>query len=371
MAALRRQTGAPPLHGGSGVPDSVMESPERLKTALTAHAREIGFDLFGVAPADRMGEDLHRLLEWLGKGFQAGMAYLARQPFRRADPQTFLPGARSLAVVAMATPPRPARPEGEGTIARYARMRDYHLVMGERIESLLEWLREQVDAEFEARSFVDAQPILERAVAVRAGLGFIGRNTCLIHPELGSRFVLGGFATSLALPPDAPMDPGAGCGECRRCLDACPTGALGSPHELDARRCLSYLTIEHRGDIPDEFADAAGERLFGCDACQDACPYNARETQGVAPPDPEVETFTLADALGVPSNREFQKRFGEVALSRCRRTGIVRNALIAASNLGRVDLADQIRPLASRSEHSDVIRQRAAKALEILTAKKP
>jgi epoxyqueuosine reductase len=268
-----------------------------LKDRLRAAAQAEGFALFGVAHARPLEDDLGRLGAWLASGRAGPLAsWMADRPERRARPELLLPGARSVVMLGMAYGQEPADPSRlselpEGRVSRHAQGMDYHRVIGPRVRRLAEWLDAEVrrlgmsaeegggsertgEAPVSSLAFVDTGPLLERAFAVRGGLGFIGRNNCLIHPRHGSWFFLAAIVTRAALPPDAPLEH-AGCGECRRCLDACPTGALCAPYELDARRCLACLTVETRDAFEPAVAARLGNRLFGCDTCQEVCPYNA------------------------------------------------------------------------------------------------
>lgn len=240
-------------------------------------ALAIGFDACGVAPAAALPE-LSALAEWLDRGYAGDMIYLHKSAATRADVRRFLPGARAVVMTATLynTDPRPARDSGNRSgaalVARYAWGEDYHRVLAERLEALLAWMREQHPEPFAAAIFVDKHHVQERVYARHAGLGWIGKNTCLINPEIGSWLLLAGVATSLPLEPDPPgFDQ---CGECTLCLDACPTGALVDAHVLDATRCISYLTIERPGPLPDAQRPAVGNHVFGCDICQDVCPWN-------------------------------------------------------------------------------------------------
>ena len=249
---------------------------------IVERARALGFDLCGVAPAEGLAE-LARLPEWLARGYAGEMAYL-RDP-RRTDPRRVLAGARSLIVCALnyntALPCSTefATDAPRGWVSRYAWGEDYHRVVGQRLDALLRALRQRVSEPFEARVYVDTGPLVERVAAKYAGLGWLGKNTCLINEQVGSWLFLGVIITTLELAPSlGPAEPPPAdlCGQCRLCLDACPTGAIVEPYLLDARRCISYLTIELRGAIPEEFRPAVGRHVFGCDICQDVCPWNRR-----------------------------------------------------------------------------------------------
>ncbi len=240
--------------------------------AIKAHARRLGFDLCGVAPAIGMPE-LWRIHDWVARGFHGEMRYLDRSADVRADVTRFLPGARSVVMTATNyfTGPDPT-PAPVPSVARYARGDDYHLVLQERLDTLLAWMQEATDRPFDAAVFVDKHWVQERVVAAYAGLGWIGKHSLLINPDLGSWVLLAGIATTLPLTPDALV--ADQCGACTLCIDACPTGAIVGEREVDARRCISYLTIEKDGVLdPREKAAVAGY-LFGCDVCQEVCPWN-------------------------------------------------------------------------------------------------
>lgn len=239
---------------------------------------EIGFDRCGIAVA---GSVAHAAFyrDWLDRGHAGGMSYMQRHVESRIDVRTWLPWARSVIVCALnyyQPPPLvaagPCRGGSRGKVARYAWGEDYHAVVREKLEALLRDLRGAVGGPVEARVCVDTSAIIERALAAAAGIGWIGKNTMVLHESLGSYFVLGEIVTDLDLRPNEPIP--NRCGTCTRCLDACPTQALPQPFVMDARRCISYLTIEHRGEIAPELAAAMGGWVFGCDVCQEVCPYN-------------------------------------------------------------------------------------------------
>jgi epoxyqueuosine reductase len=293
-------------------------------------AAECGFELAGVARAEPLAEAGY-YAEWTRAGMAGEMGYLTgRRGEMRADPRTLLRSARSLICVGKLY----NTPGEAGLISRYALGRDYHDVMRAALERLVEGLRAEAGP-FESRIFVDTAPLLERAYARRAGLGWIGRNTCLIHQGQGSWFFLGEVLVSLAIEPDSP--PPDRCGSCTRCIDQCPTAALvptGRPDPawaLDSRRCISYLTIELRGPVPDNLQEGIGERAFGCDICQDVCPWNRRApfsgdpafARRDAPPLEELAQFTP---------EQFRKQFEGTPVLRARHAGFVRNAAIALAN---------------------------------------
>jgi len=323
-------------------------------------ARSLGFDLCGVAPVEGLAE-LGKLPEWLNRGYAGEMAYL-HDP-RRGDPRRVLEGARSLIVVALnynSPPPYSSKlnfdRDGESTrgwISRYAWGDDYHALMQEKLESFLTEMRAEIREPFEARAYVDTGPILERVAAKYAGLGWIAKNTCLINQHLGSWVFLGVIITTLELEPtlssgEAP--PPDLCGSCTRCLDACPTQAFPAPYVLDARRCISYLTIELRGAIPEELRAEMGNAVFGCDICQDVCPWNRKApVTSLAAFQPRVGQPAQTDSAGVNqkntslvapelewlaslSPEEFREIFRKSAVKRTKWRGLVRNACIALGN---------------------------------------
>ena len=293
---------------------------------VKARARALGFDLCGVARAEALPPA--PLEHWFSNGFDAGMRYLRERRAERLDPRLLLPGARSVIVLAASYAPAPGDPEpqpGELAIARYARGRDYHNALLKPARKLAAWLR---GAGAQVYCEVDAGAIMEKAWAQRAGLGWIGKNGCLIHPQLGSWLLLGALVTDLELAIDEPC--ADHCGECRACLPACPTDALHEPRFVDARRCIAYHTIEHREAIPEEIT--LGSRLFGCDACQDVCPWNRK-----APPATLVQlrarpgqvSLRVEEALSLTED-ETWRRFQGTPLMRAGRGGLVRSALAAA-----------------------------------------
>ena len=251
-------------------------------------AVELGFDVCGIAPVGAHPE-LTFFREWLDRGYAGEMHYLQRSADRRADVRAVMPGARS--VIALGTIYNVDRPystevtdNATALIARYAWGDDYHDVIQRRMDALLDWMRERAGVEFEARAYVDTGPVQERVYAQYAGLGWIGRNTCLINPDLGSWIFLSEILCSLPLEPDLPaLDQ---CGSCTLCLEACPTGALVEPYVLDSTRCLSYLTIELKGSIPEAWRESVAGHAYGCDVCQEVCPWNLRAAVDTQPASP-------------------------------------------------------------------------------------
>lgn len=314
-------------------------NPDTISTAeIKAEALRLGFSHVGIAAADRFAESERFLLEWIRQGRHGEMSWITEERAQRAcRPDELLPGARSLIVVAApyGRTAEAAPSSRHGRVARYARGADYHELMKARLRVLAEALRRRAGGEGRCRIFVDDGPLLDREAALRAGLGFIGKNTCLIAPGAGSYLLLGTLLTDLPVMPD--QAPTRDCGSCRLCLDACPTGALDAPYQLDARRCISYLTIEQRGPIPRDLRPAIGARVFGCDICQEVCPYN--HGRGPVPwpelePRPEVGTdLDLVELLGL-DDVAFRQRFKGTSLTRTKRRGLLRNAAVALANAG-------------------------------------
>jgi epoxyqueuosine reductase len=260
--------------------------------------------------------------------------YLARPDAvaRRRDPRNILPETRTVLVVAAsyAGPPHEPLPSLYGRVSRYAWEEDYHRWLKQRLDALVNSLKETL-GDFPARSYVDTGPILERDWALRVGLGWLGKNTTLIHPELGSYIFLGVALLGIELEPTA-VEPLPSCGSCTRCLEACPTGALVAPGQLDARLCLSYLTIEHRGSIPEVLRSSVGAWVFGCDICQEVCPWNRKPlARHAAAPSPSHASLYLPDLLMIESD-EFRVRFRQTPIWRATPEGIARNAAIVLGN---------------------------------------
>ena len=312
---------------------------------MVAKAIELGFDLCGVVPVEALA-DVANLEEWLKRGYAGEMRYL-HDP-RRADITRVLADAKSVVVCALNYntdhPPsteaaaHAAGHEPRAWISRYAWGDDYHAVLGEKLEQLLAAMRGRFDSEFHARAYVDTGPVSERLVAQKAGLGWQAKNTCLINEKLGSWFFLGVILTSLELEPSqnangsAPADL---CGNCRLCLDACPTGALVEPYVMDARRCISYLTIELRDSIPEDLRAPMGWQVFGCDICQDVCPWNRKAPVTSASPFQPREKLLTPELHWLLSltEEEFRRVFLGSPVRRTKWRGLVRNACIAAGNL--------------------------------------
>jgi epoxyqueuosine reductase len=331
-----------------------MPTADRIK----AKARELGFDLCGIARADDFPE-LGYLEEWLARGYAGDMAYMSRSAERRADVRNVVPGARSVIVtgtiyntdqVRLKADPgedhrwRPALAgPADAIIARYARGDDYHDVLKARLDALLAWMRAESPAPFDARAYVDTGPVQERVYAQYAGLGWIGKNTCLINAEHGSWLFLAEIITTLDLQPDTQAL--EQCGSCRRCLDACPTGALVDSGVLDSTRCISYLTIELRTAIPDQYRPVLNNHVYGCDICQDVCPYNQPASTS------SDSAWQTRDGLDVPrlvdlwrrSDTDLRALIRGSAMTRAKLTGLRRNLAVAIGNSGDPEAVAEMR----------------------------
>lgn len=340
-------------------------TPAETKRLAKALAVELGFDRAGIAPAKSSPGAAH-YRAWLAAGHAGEMTYLHRNVELRANPERLLPGARSIICVAV----NYRRDEGTkqaspaaGRVSQYARGEDYHRVLRAMLEEYARRLRAAVPVAFEHRVFVDTGPVLERELAAAAGLGWIGKNTMLLHERLGSYLFLGEIFTTLEIEPDSPASDH--CGNCTRCIDACPTKAITGPHNLDASRCIAYLTIEHRGELPAEFHEQIGDWVYGCDICQDVCPFNRKAPRGenselVAELIPAY--VPLLDLLRMRSGAYRRLTRGSAA-ARARRNMWRRNAAIALGNAEKLT-DEERRALAEAAEDEDPsVRQAARQAL--------
>lgn len=331
---------------------------------VKALALEMGFDLVGIARAEAPPE-LAFFAEWVSRGYAGEMAYLTSQVARRSDLRTAFPWARSVISVALQyDTPHPYSidsPTERAWISRYAWGDDYHDVMKAMLERLAARLQGEIGP-FEARAYVDTGPIVERAYAAAAGIGAWGKNTCLLHPEHGSWFFLGEIVTDLDLPSDTPRSDM--CGTCTACIEACPTGALPAPYVLDATRCISYLTIELRGSIPASQREDLGHHVFGCDICQDVCPWNRKRRhrgQGSFEPRESLLAPQL-DSLASLDEKLFVERFQGSAVKRAKRRGLLRNVAVALGNSrhpGRREILERL-----SHDPDPLVREHALWALE-------
>jgi epoxyqueuosine reductase len=345
-----------------------------VKEDLIALAQNLGFGLCRVAACvepPHAGE----FRAWLDGGYAGEMAWLERNKERRTDPQRVLPGAASVIVLAMNywqgddpgeksrgrgtafkvgdapkdAPflPNPANPPAKGKIARYAWGDDYHDLIEKKLRVMDEWLADRGGRQ---RCYVDTGPVLERDFAALAGVGWHGKSTMLVHPRMGAWFFLAEILTTLALPPDAPL--GDHCGKCTRCVEICPTGAITAPHHVDARRCVSYLTIEHKGSIPEEFRVLIGDRIYGCDDCIAACPWNrfaAASRESAFAAREFVHGWTLRDFLAL-DDEGFRALFRKSPIKRIKRRGFLRNVCVALGNTGSADDLPALERAAADSE---------------------
>jgi epoxyqueuosine reductase len=335
-----------------------------LTDRLKAEALRLGFDQVGIAPAVAP-PGYPRFLEWLEAGYAAGMNYLERRAAVRAHPERLLEGVRSVVVVSFVYGRPGPEPPGvlEGKVARYARSGDYHELLWRRLGALLDWLRTERPG-LRGRAVADTAPLLERDFARMAGLGWIGKNTMLIDRRLGSFTVLGALLVDAELRPDAPHRANH-CGTCSRCLDACPTDAFAGPYQLDSRRCISFWTIEHRGPVDETMAGALGDWVFGCDVCQDVCPWNRKAPPGRTPelqPRPE---WTNPDLIAWLSSDPdgFRQSLKGTALERARRGGLVRNAALVLGGRGAAAAAAVAALIDRLGDGDPVVRGAAAWAL--------
>jgi epoxyqueuosine reductase len=298
-----------------------------LTESVKALALDLGFDLVAIGSADPP-EHGQAFTRWVEAGHAGDMRYLERRRNERLDPQRVLPGARSVVCVALNYyQGEPADPSWE-PVARYAWGRDYHDVITPRLERLAAHLAEASGAR--SKAYVDTGPVLERDLAARAGLGWIGKNSMLLHPDLGSWFFIGVLLTTAALDHDEPLPDR--CGSCRACLDVCPTEAFAAPYVLDARRCISYLTIEHRGEIDPALHESMGNWQFGCDLCQSACPWNRKSPVTREASFHPASPYPGAEAVARMDEGQFRERFAGTALLRPKASGMRRNAMIALAN---------------------------------------
>ncbi|WP_425153807.1 tRNA epoxyqueuosine(34) reductase QueG [Candidatus Palauibacter sp.] len=362
--------------GHEGVPGT--GGADALREGIRAAARACGFDQVGFAPAEppRHADEYEA---WLARGYHGEMAYLAREDAvrRRLDPGEAFPGCRTLVVVSMlygSTPGPPPPPPARRLpiVARYAIGRDYHDVFEERLDELAAAIQRLAPGT-RAKRYVDYGPVLERDHAQRAGLGWIGKNTMLIHPEFGSYLMLGELLTDLEIEPDPPFVHDR-CGTCRRCIDACPTDAILDGRVLDARLCISYLTIELRGPIPEHLRPAIGTRVFGCDICQEVCPWNSdAPSPAPGPFEPRLgqrmppgDMAVWAEEVAALDPDEFRARYRGTAFSRPGRDGLLRNLAVGLGNAGGAAARPVLRRL--EADSSPLVREHARWALARLAS---
>jgi epoxyqueuosine reductase len=343
---------------------------DTLEDRLKDRAHALGFELAGIAPATA-ADGFDRLRAWLERGLAGTMDYMHRHADARRHPEGVLPDVRSVVMVGMnySNPQSPIPNLQLGRVARYAQGADYHDVLRDRLNQLLAWLQRERPG-CRGRGVVDTAPLLERDFARRAGLGWFGKNTMLINRRMGSYFFLGALLVDLELRAD-PAHEATYCGRCTACLDACPTGAFAGPGWLDARRCISYLTIELRGSVPEPLRTGVGDWLFGCDICQEVCPWNRKAPPGLEPAlqaRPELERLDPIKLLGL-TEEEFRRRFRGTALWRTRRRGLVRNAALVLGNVGDERALPTLRRALDDLEPT--VREAAAWAIQQIEARNP
>ncbi len=340
-----------------------------LKNAVKAEARRLGFQLVGVTTPDPPAH-LAVYEQWLAAGHHAGMGWMgtARNHQRRADPMLILPECKSILVLGIAYPPSPQDPpsDAEGMIASYAWGDDYHDVLPERLRAIVTFIETKVGNTIPNRWYTDTGPILEREMAQRAGLGWIGKNTCLINPRAGSYFLLAEIFIGIELPPDEPLTIDQ-CGTCMRCIEACPTQCILPNRTIDANHCISYLTIEKKGPLPRDLRSKIGNWVFGCDVCQQVCPWNQRFSA------PSLEARFVAQLDRVNSSLEdelsltpqaFNRKFKGSPVKRTKRRGYLRNVAVALGNTGHPDGIPALKQAIDDPE--PLIRSHAAWALGII-----
>ncbi|MEY4667518.1 MAG: hypothetical protein RL518_217 [Pseudomonadota bacterium] len=346
---------------------------------LTSLAAQVGLSVVAVATPEELSEDRPRLEEWQERGLAAEMGYMERSSELLTTPARLLPSVRTVVVVAVfyeQAPRSPLQP-GYGRIARYAWGRDYHKVLRRRLEMLLELVQAQVGDPIEYRVFADSVPLLERALARRSGLGFIGKNTMAIIPKQGSFFFLGELLWNLNVesPPEPVRSP-ASCRACTQCLSHCPTGAFVQERVLDAGRCISYLTIEKRNALSYQEREWLGEWLFGCDICQEVCPFNIvpiKKSRGPQVPELGREagigpSVSLAQVLRMRTDEEYRAVFQGTALMRAKREGLARNAAVVAANTHAEDLFPLLGEVA-RYDPSPIVRQHSLWAAAVMASR--
>ena len=338
-----------------------------LEQLIKAQACGLGFDLAGITSLGPM-ETAAAFEAWVARGYAGEMDYLPRNAAKRRDSSLPVPGTTSAIVVGLDYGGR----SPSGPVARYARGDDYHDVMLGKLEELHEWLEAELGRPVAGKAYVDTGPLLERDLARRAGLGWFGKNTNLINPDIGSFFFIGALLVDLELHPDTPFEADR-CGTCTRCLDACPTGAFVEPRLLDATRCISYLTIELKGAIPEDLRSQIGTHIYGCDVCQDVCPYNIKFAQELREPAfaPRAaignrDAQSLARSLLAMDDDDFRAALSGSPMKRAKRRGLLRNAAVVLGNIG--DEGDKDALAVAANNIDPLVREHAEWALEQISS---
>ncbi len=310
-----------------------------LKKLINSEALELGFSAVGIAPAEYDPEGHNKLYQWLNSGYQSGMSYMERSPRKRYDLKIHMPDARSVIVCAHNYYSEPLENDETGYVSIYARGEDYHTVLKDKLKSLCERIAE-IAGDFKYKTFVDSSPVGEKALAVKAGIGFIGRNGIVIipkrkrgEPPLGSFHFLGVIIADLEIDPDSPVE--GTCGKCRRCIDACPTGAIIADGVIDAGLCISYHTTQNKGEVDDDIAEKTGNMIFGCDICQTICPYNKKPILTSEPrfiPREDMVNVDLHHLSGL-SEDEFKSKFRNSSIGDIKYEMFKRNIAVAVDNL--------------------------------------
>ena len=350
------------------IPQVQLDDAEPARRVIERLAYEAGFDLVAVANAEPFDDDRNVALQRIEDGLMDGLPWFtSKRVSDGTNPERLLPGVSCIISLGLNYYPGPEGDYGSGTgkVARYARGRDYHRLMKRRMRRLALAMSDHpalqhTGEKLTARWFVDDGPMLDRAAAARAGLGWFGKNGNILNPTFGSWLLLGQILTNLDLEPDPPL--AKTCGKCTRCIPACPTDAIVAPYVVDNRRCISYLTIEHKGDIPVDLRPAMGTWVFGCDICQEVCPVN-RKARATSDPNfgrRDLEALDLIELLGM-TDADFRARFAGTPIMRSKRVGMQRNACVALGNLGEESAVPALES-ALRSAHA-LVKRHAAWAL--------
>lgn len=337
--------------------------------ALKTYAKSLGFTDCKICDAKTLKSHDKNYQNWIEKNFHGEMDYLKTHSPLKTHPKKLLPKAKSIIFVTLNYYQERKPTQKNGQVARYARGRDYHKVFRTKLKKLETYLK-RIDPTTQTKFFADSGPLLERQYAEQAGIGFIGKNCNVITLNSGSWILLGEIITSTHLNPDDPADESHGvCGTCTRCIDICPTGALQSDYSIDARKCISYLTIENKGPIPEELRPQIKDWIFGCDLCQEVCPHNFRAKQTTEPDFIKPiagDELDLKEILEIKTDQEFTQKFQGSPLMRAKRIGLIRNACVVAANQNRTDLIPLLKQL-TKSE-TELIKEHANWAVSQLTS---